>query len=310
MDFLLNILEQGIIFAMASIGVYITYKILDFPDLSVEGTFPLGAAIAAVAILKGMNPFAACALATLGGVMAGAVTGILHVKFKITNLLSGILVMISLYSINLRIMEKSNIPLFGQKTIFNLSLAPIFIILILSGATKLIVDLFLKTKLGFILRVTGDNEQLVTLLGVNKDFIKVVGLMISNGLVSLCGAVTAQYQGFSDVGMGTGIVVMGLASVIMGESILGKFNFVKGSTMAILGAVLYKGVIALALKLGLPPTDLKLITAVIVVIALSLNNISCRNFSLRFAGFSLIKAFKCKEGGASSASDKKSIQSV
>ncbi|WP_035291476.1 ABC transporter [Clostridium sp. KNHs214] len=307
MDFVINILEQGIIFAIASIGVYITYKILDFPDLSVEGTFPLGAAIAAVGILKDINPFLACILATLGGIAAGAVTGILHVKFKITNLLSGILVMISLYSINLRIMGKSNIPLFGQKTIFNLSLAPIFIILILAGTTKLLVDLFLKTKLGFILRVTGDNEQLVTSLGVNKDFIKIVGLVISNGLVSLCGAITAQYQGFSDVGMGTGIVVMGLASVIMGEAILKKFNFVKGSTMAILGAVLYKAVIALALKLGLPPTDLKLITAIIVVIALSLNNINDRSFG---PVFGLTKAFKSKKGGASNASDKKTIQSI
>lgn len=307
MDFLINVLEQGLIFSIAAIGVYITYKILDFPDLSVEGTFPLGAAIAAVGILKGINPFLACILATLGGVAAGAITGILHVKFKVTNLLSGILVMISLYSINLRIMEKSNIPLFGQKTIFNLSLAPIFIILILAVVIKLLVDLFLKTKLGFILRVTGDNEQLVTSLGVNKDFIKVVGLMISNGLVSLCGAVTAQYQGFSDVGMGTGIVVMGLASVIMGESILKKFNFVKGSSMAILGAVLYKAVIALALKLGLPPTDLKLITAVIVVIALSLNNINNRSLG---SAFGLTKIFKSKKGGASIASDKESIQSI
>ncbi len=220
MGLLINILEQGLIFSIMAIGVYITYRILDFPDLSVEGTFPLGAATAAVCLMNGINPFIACLLAFISGSIGGIITGLLHVKLKITNLLSGILVMIALYSINLRIMGKSNIPLFGKDTIFTAVSNPIIIIAIFALASKIILDLFLKTKLGFILKATGDNEQLVTSLGVNKNMIKIVGLMVSNGLVALSGAIMAQYQGFADVGMGTGIVVMGLAAVIIGESIL------------------------------------------------------------------------------------------
>jgi len=278
MGLLINILEQGLIFSIMAIGVYITYRILDFPDLSVEGTFPLGAATAAVCLMNGINPFIACLLAFISGSIGGVITGLLHVKLKITNLLAGILVMIALYSINLRIMGKSNIPLFGKDTIFTAVSNPIIIIAIFALASKIILDLFLKTKLGFILKATGDNEQLVTSLGVNKDMIKIVGLMISNGLVALSGAIMAQYQGFTDVGMGTGIVVMGLAAVIIGESILKKVNIVKGTTMAILGSVIYKAIIAIALELGFQPTDLKLVTVIIVVIALSLNN---RNFSFK-----------------------------
>ncbi len=278
MGLLINILEQGLIFSIMAIGVYITYRILDFPDLSVEGTFPLGAATAAVCLMNGINPFIACLLAFISGSIGGVITGLLHVKLKITNLLSGILVMIALYSINLRIMGKSNIPLFGKDTIFTLVSNPIIIITIFALASKIILDLFLKTKLGFILKATGDNEQLVTSLGVNKNMIKIVGLMISNGLVALSGAIMAQYQGFADVGMGTGIVVMGLAAVIIGESILKTVNIVKGTTMAILGSVIYKAIIAIALELGFQPTDLKLVTVIIVVIALSLNN---RNFSFK-----------------------------
>ncbi|WP_291562460.1 MULTISPECIES: ABC transporter permease [unclassified Clostridium] len=278
MGLLINILEQGLIFSIMAIGVYITYRILDFPDLSVEGTFPLGASIAAVCLMNGINPFIACLLAFISGGIGGVITGLLHVKLKITNLLSGILVMIALYSINLRIMGKSNIPLFGKDTIFTSISNPIIIIAIFALASKIILDLFLKTKLGFILKATGDNEQLVTSLGVNKDMIKIVGLLISNGLVALSGAIMAQYQGFADVGMGTGIVVMGLAAVIIGESILKKVNIVKGTTMAILGSVIYKAIIAIALELGFQPTDLKLVTVIIVVIALSLNN---KNFSFK-----------------------------
>ncbi|GAA0121001.1 MAG: ABC transporter permease [Clostridium argentinense] len=272
MGLLINVLEQGFIFSIMAIGVYITYRILDFPDLSVEGTFPLGASVAAVSIINGINPFIACLLAFISGSIGGVITGLLHVKLKITNLMSGILVMIALYSINLRIMGKSNIPLFGENTIFTSVSSPIVIIAASVVVLKIILDLFLKTKLGFILKATGDNEQLVTSLGVNKDVIKIIGLLISNGLVALSGAIMAQYQGFADVGMGTGIVVMGLAAVIIGESILKKINIVKGTTMAVLGSVIYKAIIAVALELGFQPTDLKLVTVIIVVIALSLNN--------------------------------------
>jgi putative tryptophan/tyrosine transport system permease protein len=280
MDFLINVLEQGFIFAIVSLGVYITYKILDFPDLSVDGTFPLGAAVAATCLMKNVNPYAACFLALAAGCLAGFVTGILHVKLKITNLMSGILVMIALYSINLRIMTKSNVPLFNMSTIFSGNTMPIIIIVIFSIGVKIVLDLFLKTKLGFVLKAVGDNEQLVTSLAVNKDVIKVIGLMLSNGLVALSGAMMAQYQGFADVGMGTGTVVMGLAAVIIGESIFGRLNAVKATTSAILGALIYKAAIAGALEIGLAPTDLKLVTAVIVVIALSLNS-KTFNFKIR-----------------------------
>lgn len=295
MDILISVLEQGLILSIAVFGVYITFKILDFPDMSADGTFPLGAAVTAVCLLKGINPFAACIFSFAAGCIGGLITGILHVKFKISNLLSGILVMIALYSINLRIMSKSNIPLFGKETIFSGSGNILVTILIFMIISKIVLDLFLKTKLGFALKAVGDNEQLVTSLGLNKDTIKLIGLAISNGLIGLAGSMMAQYQGFSDVGMGTGTVVMGLAAVIMGESIFRKVKFIKATTMGLLGSIVYKGVIAIALMIGLPPTDLKLVTALIVAAALSLNG---KKFNLKlkknieFGGGNLVKDTK------------------
>lgn len=272
MNILMSILEQGLIFSIVAVGVYITYKILDFPDLSVDGTFPLGAAVAALCLTKDMNPYYVSLLALAAGCIAGFATGLLHVKLKISNLMSGILVMIALYSVNLRIMTKSNVPLFNEDTLFTGTLKPIIVIAAFAAAVKVVLDLFLKTKLGFVLAAVGDNEQLVTSLGINKDVIKVLGLMISNGFVALAGAMMAQYQGFADVGMGTGTVVMGLAAVIMGDSIFGKISIMKATTTAMLGSLLYKAAVAGALELGLAPTDLKLVTAVIVIAALALNN--------------------------------------
>lgn len=300
MDILINVLEGGFIFSIASIGVYITYKILDFPDLSVDGTFPLGAAVTALCLMKGMNPLLACLISFAAGAIGGMITGILHVKLKITNLLSGILVMIGLYSINLRIMGKSNIPLFGKSTIFSGNIMPIAIILIFAVISKILLDLFLNTKLGFMLKAVGDNEELVTSLAVDKDKIKVLGLMISNGLVAMSGSIMAQYQGFSDVGMGTGIVVMALAAVIMGNSIFKEGNILKGTTLTIIGALVYKASVAMALKLGLPPTDLKLITSVIVVLALWLNN--------KKLSFKISK--KSSLGGEAIVSNRKSMESI
>lgn len=271
MEFWLNILEQGLIFGVMVLGVYITYKILDFPDLSVDGSFPLGAGVTASCLVLGINPFIATFLAFGAGLLAGSVTGFLHVKFKITNLLSGILVMIGLYSINLRIMGKANIPLFNQETIFSNSLKPIIIIAVFAILIKVSLDLFLKTKFGFIIKATGDNPQLVTSLGIDIGTIKIIALMISNGLVSLSGSLVAQYQRFSDVGMGTGMIVMGLASIIFGEAIFKRVPLVVPTTMALFGSILYKTSTAFALRLGFPPTDLKLITAIIVVAALGIN---------------------------------------
>lgn len=300
MELLINVLEQGLIFSIVAIGVYITYRILDFPDLSVDGTFPLGASITALCLVKGVDPFTACLLSFAAGCIGGAITGILHVKLKITNLLCGILVMIGLYSINLRIMSKSNVPLFGRNTIFSNGTSLLLIIALFAVIIKLVLDVFLKTKLGFLLKAVGDNENVITLLGVNKDNIKVMGLMISNGLVALAGAIMAQYQGFSDVNMGTGTVVMGLAAVIIGETVFRRVRFIKPTTMALLGSVLYKGAVAGALKLGLAPTDLKLITAIIVIAALSLNYKEIR-FKTRK---------KSKAGGDVLASNSKFAQGV
>lgn len=277
----LSTIEQGLIFSVACIGVYITYKILDFPDLSVDGTFPLGASVAAICLHKGVSPYVACMLALLFGGLGGLTTGLIHVKLKITNLLSGILVMIGLYSVNLRIMGKANLPLFNTKSLFTVRVPAVIIIFLFAIGTKIFLDLLLKTKLGFLIKAVGDNEQIVTSLGVNKGVIKILGLMISNALVALAGAIMAQYQGYSDVGMGTGVIVMGLAAVIIGDSFFGKFSFVKGTTTAIFGAIVYKAMIALALKLGLSPVDLKLVTSIIVIIALSLNNIKPKNIFRR-----------------------------
>ena len=300
MGVLINILEQGLLFSLVSIGVYITYKILDFPDLSVDSTFPLGAAISAALLVKGVNPWITIIVATLGGALAGGITAFLHVKLKITNLMAGILVMIGLYSINLRIMGKANVPLFNTPNIFKTAMPAILIILIMVIIVKILLDLYLKTKSGFLLRAVGDNEQVVSSLGVNKDLVKVLGLMISNALVALAGALTAQYQGFSDVGMGTGTVVMGLAAVIIGTSLFERISFIKVTTLSILGAIIYKGAIAIVLKVGLNANDLKLMTAIIVVIALCSNN-----------GIFKFKKKKLVEGGAKEDVKRKTtIQSI
>lgn len=276
MDVLINILEQGLLFSIVAIAVYITFKILDFPDMSVDGTFPMGAAISATLLVQGSNPWVSIIAAAVGGGIAGAITGILHVKLKIDNLMAGILVMIGLYSVNLRIMGKANVPLFNVNNAFKLNVPAIVIIGVILLIVKILLDLYLKTKSGFLLIAVGDNEQVVSSLGVNKDIVKVLGLTISNALAATAGAITAQYQGFADVGMGTGTVVMGLAAVIIGASLFERFTFIKATTLSIFGAIIYKGAIAIVLKygaiIGLTANDLKLMTAIIVVVALCSNN--------------------------------------
>lgn len=279
MAIIITVLEQGLIFGILALGVYLTYKVLDFADLSVEGTYPLGASITAILLTQGVSPLLAILMSLVGGMVAGAVTGFLHVKLKITNLLSGILVMSALYSINLRVLgNKSNIPLFNEKTIFNQgvlinkTVTLLLTIIIIAVLVKLIIDLFLKTKFGFMIKATGDNSQLVTTLGVNLGFVKIICLMISNGLVALAGSLSAQYQGFADVTMGTGTIVIGLAAVIFGEAIFKKSKWILPTTMAIIGAVLYQSCTAIALQIGFPPNDLKLLSALIVTLALALNS--------------------------------------
>lgn len=267
---LLGTIEQSFIFAIMVLGVYISYKILDFPDMTVDGSFPLGAAVSASLIIKGMNPLLALFLAMLAGAVAGLITGIIHVKLKITNLLAGIIVMTGLYSVNLRIMGKSNIPLFMAKHLFNGQLSSIAIITIFLLAVKLAVDFLLKTKFGFVLKALGDNESLITSLGINENNLKFYGLMIANSLVALSGGILAQYQGFADVGMGTGTIITGLASIIIGDAVIGKRKIIKPTSMVILGTMLYKIIIALSLKLGMSASDLKLVTSILVVIIIYL----------------------------------------
>lgn len=265
---MLGALESGLLYALMALGVYITFRILDFPDLTVDGSFTTGGAIAAVMISGGSSPWIATLAAVLGGLVAGAVTGLLHTKGKINGLLSGILMMIALYSINMRIMGKPNISLLGENTVFN-SIAPLILMPIIVVIVKVLLDLFLRTDLGLALRATGDNQRMIRSFGTHTDNTIILGLSISNGLVALSGALIAQQSGFADISSGIGMIVIGLASVIIGEAIFGARTVFFATLAAVLGSIVYRVVVALALRIDwLEPTDLKLITAVIVVIAL------------------------------------------
>ena len=262
---LLGTLEQSFIFAIMVLGVYLSYKILDFPDMTVDGSFPLGGAVASAILIKGGNPILALVVATICGAIAGLITGMIHVKLKVTNLLAGIIVMTGLYSVNLRVMGKSNIPLFSVKHLFNGNMIPIVTLVILLILAKITIDYLLKTKFGFALKALGDNETLVISLGIDEKKLKIYGLMIANSFVALSGAILAQYQGFADVGMGTGTIITGLASIIIGEAIFKKRSFISMSMTVILGTIIYRTIIAMSLKLGMNASDLKLITSILVV---------------------------------------------
>ena len=261
-------IEQSLIFAIMVLGVYISFRILNFPDMTVDGTFPLGAAISAKLLTLGVNPYLTLLVALVAGAAAGAVTGLIHVKLKVKDLLAGILVMTALYSINLRVMGKSNIPLFEEDNIFNTEYSMMITIVVLILISKFILDYLLKTKFGFALKALGDNENLIVSLGLNEEKYKIYGLMIANAFVAFSGAVLAQYQGFADVGMGTGIIVIGLASIIIGDTLFGKRRRLAGPTIVIIGSILYRGVIAVTLSMGMDASDLKLITSVIVIVIL------------------------------------------
>lgn len=261
-------IEQSLIFAIMVLGVYISFRILNFPDMTVDGSFPLGAAVSAKLLTLGINPYLTLLVAILAGALAGAVTGVIHVKLKVKDLLAGILVMTALYSINLRIMGKSNIPLFEEGNIFNTDYSMMITIVALILAAKIILDFLLKTKFGFALKALGDNENLITSLGLDEKKYKIYGLMISNAFVALSGAILAQYQGFADVGMGTGTIVIGLASIIIGDTLFSRRKRQVGTTIAIIGSIFYRGVIAITLSLGMNASDLKMITSVIVIVVL------------------------------------------
>lgn len=293
-----GILEEGLVYAIMALGVYITYKILDFPDLSVDGTFPLGAAVTAAGIANGLpfigtiSPVAALFISFAVGALAGCITGLIHVKLKVRDLLSGIIVMTALYSINLRITGKANLPIFSKETIFSNSFlsahvpeaaSPFIvtiILLVIVLICKVLLDAYLQTRSGYLLRAVGDNDVLVTSLAKDKGLVKIVGLAIANGFAALAGSVYCQQKGFFEISIGTGTMVIGLANVIIGTQLLKRVGFIRSTTAVIIGSIVYKACVSIALllndlhiaglNLSIPVTasDLKLITSVLFLIIL------------------------------------------
>lgn len=276
-DILIGILEQGFIYGIMALGVYITYRVLDFPDLSVDGSFPLGAAIVAALIIHDVDPWLSLLVALVGGVLAGLLTGVIHVYLHVRDLLAGIITMTALYTINLRIAGSANVPLFNNQTIFTSAshvLPPAFSTLLLAFllmmVCKILLDLYFKTKNGFLLIAAGDNPKVVTGLGRHEGRMKILGLMISNGLVAFSGGILAQQQRFFEVSMGTGTIVVGLAAVIIGMNLF-RGNILLGTTTAIIGSIIYKACVAGAIALGFETTDMKLVTAVIFLVVLGIH---------------------------------------
>lgn len=293
-----GILEEGLVYAIMALGVYITYKILDFPDLSVDGTFPLGAAVTAAGIANGLpfigtiSPVAALFISFAVGALAGCITGLIHVKLKVRDLLSGIIVMTALYSINLKITGKANLPIFSKETIFSNSFlsahvpeaaSPFIVTIILFVIVlvcKVLLDAYLQTRSGYLLRAVGDNDVLVTSLAKDKGLVKIVGLAIANGFAALAGSVYCQQKGFFEISIGTGTMVIGLANVIIGTQLLKRVGFIRSTTAVIIGSIVYKACVSIALLLNdlhiggldisipITASDLKLITSVLFLIIL------------------------------------------
>lgn len=284
LTFIIGIFEEGFAYAVLALGVYITYKILDFPDLSVDGTFPLGGAVTAVLITAGVNPLLALLMSFLVGAVAGIATGIIHVKFKVRDLLSGIIVMTALYSINLRIAGSANVPIFMRDSIFENSLTDrlvpdwfrpfvvVTILFLIVLVMKLLLDLYLGTKSGYLLRAVGDNETVVTSLARDKGVMKIVGLSLANAFVAVSGGIFAQKNGYFDISIGTGAIVTGVASVIIGTNLFARFAKVKATTAVVVGSILYKACVAIAISLGLKAQDQKLITAILFLVILITSN--------------------------------------
>ncbi len=287
-NLIISTIAQGLLWALLALGVFITFRILDVADLTVEGSFPMGAAISAVLITMGVNPWLTVVIAGIGGMIAGAVTGWIHTKLKIPALLAGILTMIALYSVNLHIMGKANISLLRMDTVYSaihsMGISNAVALTIIGVVVTVVVGLFLfwffGTELGTSIRATGVNPQMIRAQGVNTDSMIVLGLLLSNGFVAVSGALIAQSQGFADIGMGVGTIVIGLASVIIGEVLFASFSivrklfgnssFVLSLVAVVFGSIIYRIVIATVLYLGMPPNDLKLFTAILVALALSL----------------------------------------
>lgn len=281
MDFIVSILEQGLIYGILGLGVYITYKILDFPDLTTDGSFPLGAAVSAAMITRDVNPYLTLLVSFLVGAIAGCCTGLIHVKCKVRDLLSGIIMMTALWTINLRIAGTSNVPIFSKDSIFDngildkipeplASYKTLLVIAILVAVTKILLDLYMNTRSGFLLRAVGDNDTLVTSLAKDEGNVKILGLALANGLVALSGCIFCQEQRVFEISMGTGSIVIGLASVIIGTSIFKNFTLMKATTAVIIGSILYKACVAVAIR-NFEPQDMKLITAVLFLVVLILS---------------------------------------
>lgn len=305
---ILGVLEEGLLYAIMALGVYITYKILDFPDLSVDSTFPMGAAftvlfikilpsrfgqaegggVLSVLVRFFSHPLVVLLLVFLMGALAGVLTGIIYVKFKVRDLLSGIIVMTGLYSVNLRIAGAANESMFSQVTIFENNfldrflpkfLTPystLIILFLLTMSVKILLDLYMKTRSGYLLRAVGDNATLVTSLAKDKGMVKIVGLAIANGLAALAGSVYCQQKEYFEISMGTGAIVIGLANVIIGTKLFRRIGFVKSTTAVIIGSIIYKACVSAAISMGMAPSDLKLITAVLFLLILILSNNSVK----------------------------------
>ena len=280
MALILSVLEQGMIYGILALGVYITYKILDFPDLTVDGSFPFGAAVTVRLISLGVPAVLTLPIAFLGGALVGMCTGLIHVKLKVRDLLSGIVMMTGLYTINLWMAGSGYVPIFNKSTIFDNSTVnalftgalsrfkTVIIIFVITMAAKYLLDRYMSTKSGFLLRAVGDNDTIVTSLGVDKGLVKIVGLSIANGLVALSGCIYAQQQRSFEISIGTGAVVIGLASVIIGTSLFKKVTFLRVTASVIIGSVLYKACVALAMFAGIDANAIKLITAVLFLLIL------------------------------------------
>ena len=280
LDMIIGTVTQGLIYALLSYGIYITYKILDFPDLTVDGSFPLGAAVTAVLLIKGYNPYLTLLFAMAAGALAGLATGLIHVRLKVRDLLAGIITMTALFSINLQIggsnlsieraidtifTAKPTMLLFGSVSLMYRKLIVAFIIALIF---KLLLDAYLKTKSGMLLRAVGDNSALVTSLAKDNGRVKILGLVLANALVALAGAMVCQEQRSFSATMGTGQMVFGLATVIIGTTLFRRLDFVKGTTAVVIGSILYKACIQIAIIAGLPANLLKLITAVLFLVIL------------------------------------------
>ncbi len=280
------VFEEGFKYAILALGVYLSYSILDFPDLSVDGTMPLGAIVSCVLILKGVNPWLSLLIAFGCGLLAGCITGLLHIKLKLEPLLSGILVYTALLSVNLVLIKvgtggQSIASIFGRKTIFNSGIASVLpqsagginirkliVLAVFVVLIKIIIDLYLKTKSGMLLRATGSNQQYVVMLAKNPGATKILGLAIGNGLAAVSGAVIAQSTETANTTMGVGMVVFGLSSVIIGLSVFKRVGFMKATTMVILGTIIYKACLQIAVVIGLPSEYNKILMAVLFVLAL------------------------------------------